>query len=47
MAGIWIADVAPSGTMALQIGFDGLDTLLYVIEPEVDESLDEDELMAP
>jgi hypothetical protein len=47
MAGIWIADVAPSGTMVLQIGFDGLDTLLYVIEPEVDESLDEDELMAP
>jgi hypothetical protein len=33
--------------MVLKIGWDPRDTLLYVIEPEIDDSFDEDMLMAP
>lgn len=43
----WMADVSPSGTMVLQIGIEGLETLLYIIEPDIDDSFDEDALMAP
>lgn len=44
---IWIAHWASDGTMVLQTSIEGLDTLLYIIEPEIDDSLDEDALMAP